>query len=388
MKACMVAYTFYETDNRVKRYAETLARQGAQVDVIALYRNDQGPFEVQNGVRIHRIQKRVVDEKGPLTYIQRLLAFLWRSFLHVSRNHLKKNYDLIHVHNMPDFLVFGAILPKLSGAKVILDIHDIVPELYASKFNVLKESILFRSLQCMERVCCSFADHVIISNDIWRDRLIKRSVKPEKCTTILNYPDSALFRFHEAAGCREKFTMLYPGTLNSHQGLDIAVRAFALIHERVPHVEFHIYGEGPDKKGLIKLVLGLGLQRKVHFHGFVPLEEVSGLIRRADLGVVPKRGGGFGGEAFSTKILEFMASGVPVIASDTRIDRHYFDESCVRFFRSDDEHDLAEAILDLVQNDSKRKQQATAALDFAARNTWDARQSLYIDVLNRLILNP
>ena len=83
-----------------------------------------------------RIQHRERNERGRLSYISRLLLFFFRSAVFLSWRHLRNPYQLIHVHSVPDFEVFAALLPKLMGCKVILDIHDIVPEFYASKFQV------------------------------------------------------------------------------------------------------------------------------------------------------------------------------------------------------------------------------------------------------------
>src|ERR1043165_9025913 len=125
MRHCMVAYTFYEGDNRVRRYAETLVKRGDEVEAIVLGRKDQKEFDVIQGVEVYRIQKRVKDEKGPLTHLKRLLLFFLRSSWALTRHHLKNPYDLIHVHSVPDFQVFATLIPRLLGAKVILDIHDI-----------------------------------------------------------------------------------------------------------------------------------------------------------------------------------------------------------------------------------------------------------------------
>jgi glycosyltransferase involved in cell wall biosynthesis len=130
--------------------------------------------------------------------------------------------------------------PKLSGAKIILDIHDIVPEFYASKFKVTEESFIFKALVGVERASCSFADHVIIANHVCEERLTGRSVKKENCTTMLNYPDTTLFRHAMRTRADGKFVMLYPGTLNHHQGLDVAIRAFAMIADGALGTELHI----------------------------------------------------------------------------------------------------------------------------------------------------
>lgn len=385
LRVCMVAYTFYDADNRVKRYAESLARRGDQVDVVALQRGDQETVGFHNGVRIYRIQKRTVNEKARITYLWRLLAFLARSFRLVTSNHLRTGYDLIHVHNVPDFEVLAAIIPKITGAKVILDIHDILPEFYASKFNARRDSAIFKLLWGIEKISCALSDHVIVSNDLWSERLVGRSVKPSKCSTILNYPDASIFRFAVNGKPRDRFTLLYPGTLNWHQGLDVAVKAVSLVREQLPQAEFHIYGEGPERESLIKLAYALGVQDRVFLHGFVPIEEAANLMRGADLGIVPKRASGFGDEAFSTKIPEFMALGVPVVASSTTIDRYYFDDSMIRFFESENAQDLANAILEMAFNESLRERLRKNAVEFAASLSWEVKQDIYLELVDKLV---
>src|SRR4030042_3152241 len=147
----MVAYAFYDSDNRVRRYAETLARRGEHVDAISLRKEGQKSFETINGVNVFRIQERERNEKGKLSYLARLLRFLIKAGVFMSRKHLKQPYDLIHIHSVPDFEVFAACLPKLLGAKIILDIHDIMPEFYASKFGGRRDSMLFNGFLFFEK---------------------------------------------------------------------------------------------------------------------------------------------------------------------------------------------------------------------------------------------
>src|ERR1700742_1283392 len=327
MKISMVAYAFYETDNRVRRYAEALAKRGDYVEAISLRREGLPAFEVLNGVRVYRIQPRQINEKGKFTHVWRLIQFFLRSMAFLTKSHLKEKYDLIHVHSVPDFEVFAALFAKLGGAKVILDIHDIMPEFYVSKFNSPRDSRASKILLPIERLSTRFADHVIAANHIWGDRLVTRSVPDSKCTTFLNYPDSTLFQQKDGLPRNNgKFVMLYPGTLNYHQGLDLAVRAFAQIKDQIPEAEFHIYGAGEQLEYLRSLIGELNLQDRVFLKGIVPLEQVSTVIAGADLGIVPKRSNAFGDEAFSTKTLEFMTVGVPLIVPNTTIDSYYFDD--------------------------------------------------------------
>jgi glycosyltransferase involved in cell wall biosynthesis len=382
--ACMLVYSFYESDNRVMRYAETLVKRGDLVDVVALRKDGQPFHEVLRGVNVYRIQGRVKNEKGQSSFLYRLIKFLIISSIFLTKQHLKKAYQVIHVNNIPDFLVFAALFPKLLGAKVILDIHDIVPELYAEMFNQTKNSFLFKSLVAVEKASCTFADHVIIANHIWYKLITTRSVAENKCSVVLNYPDENIFFKRPRQRQDDKFVMIYPGSLNRRQGVDIAVKALALIKDKIPLAEFHIYGTGTDMDYLKRLVLDLGLQDRVFLKGSLPIYEVAEMMANADMGIEPKRNEMFAGDAMSTKILEFMSLGIPVIASDTRVHKYYFDESVVLFFKSDDEQDLARCMLMLIEDASWRQKMLLNSQQFVQDYVWEQRKEEYLGLVDRM----
>src|ERR1017187_994986 len=386
MRVCMLAYTFYETDNRVRRYAEALVKRGDQVDAITLGREQQPYFELVQGVRVFRIQKRVIDETGPVSYLTKLLTFFFRSAWLLTVRDLHESYDIIHVHSVPDFEVFATIIPRLRGARVILDIHDIVPEFYASKFKVGERSLVFRLLAFLERLSIAYSNYVIISNDLWYEKLIRRSVNREKCISITNYPDLSIFWRRPRPTCfTDKCVMCYPGTLNWHQGLDVAIGAMSLLRDRVPNLTFLIVGDGPDRENLCRMISRLHLEDRVFLKGFVPMEQVAEIMATIDLGIVPKRRYSFGNEAFSTKILEFMAMNVPVVASRTRIDEYYFSDQMVQFFESDNVEDLASKIVNLIQDPARRMALCKCSSEFIAQNNWDAKKHEYLDLVDRLM---
>src|SRR5579885_1912657 len=263
MKVCMLSYSYYEGDARIIQYASALAERGDEVDVICLKHPGDSPRDVLDSVNVFRIQERTKDERGLLTYLCRILRFLVVSAAVLTKRHLRRRYSVIHVHSVPDFLVFAALVPKLLGTPVILDIHDVLPELYASKFHASCNSLLFRSLVLVERISVAFANHV-----------------------------------------------------------DVAIHAFSKIKDEIPDAEFHIYGEGPAKPSLMDLSRSLGLERRVIFHSALPTAEIVRVMAASDLAIEPKRvSSEFGNEALSMKILEFMSVGVPVIVSRTKTHR-------------------------------------------------------------------
>lgn len=386
-RICMLAYTFYEFDNRVRRYAETLAKRGDHVDVIALSSSYfQRPIEEINGVTVYRIQHREYNEASKWSYAKRFLRFLINSSRFLSRLYERHRYDVIHIHNMPDFLVFAAWYPKMMGAKLILDVHDIVPELFKNKFKTRLSSAYVWALKSVERMSAKFVDHVIVSNDLWRSTLVDRSVPEGKCSVCLNHVDVSIFYRRQRTRQDDKFVILFPGSLQWHQGLDIAIRAFSQFKKEVPNAEFHIYsGGGEDqKKGLLALAEALGVGDSVKSMGGVRLDEMPEVIANADLGVVPKRADSFGNEAYSTKIMEFMSQGIPVVVSRTKIDSYYYQEGTVHFFESGNSDDMARAMLEVVKNKDLRETLQIRGYKYSQENSWDRKKQEYLHLIDFL----
>lgn len=382
----MVAYSFYESDTRIIQYARSLTRRGDSVDIIALGHLGAPRVEVINGVNVYRVQRRNVNEKAAFSYLFRILRFLLVTMVVLIWKHVRKPYQLVHVHSVPDFLVIAALPLRLIGVPIILDIHDILPEFYMSKFGTGQASVVYRALLMVERWSAKVANHVIIANHLWYERLTKRSVAKEKCSVICNYPDLDVFYPKPKNKSHARFLLMYPGSLNWHQGLDIAIRAFAHVSAKIENAEFHIYGQGAARLHLKKLIEELGLEQKVQIQDYQPSDEIARLMATADLAVVPKRASSpFGNEAASTKIREFMALSVPVIVSRTKIDAFYFNESLVRFFESENVDALADAIIELYDHPEERQKLVAGANRHIQQNNWEVKQYEYLGIVDSLI---
>jgi glycosyltransferase involved in cell wall biosynthesis len=383
----MISHSYYECDNRVRRYAEALAERGDSVDVLALRRRpDLHKVERINGVRVHRIVDRFGKTgSSPWSYLWPLLRFLALASAWLLRRGRQVRYDLLHVHNVPDFVVFAALPARMRGSRVILDIHDILPEFFASKFGQRRRIFIMLGLRVIEKVSAAMSDRVILANDLWLERYATRSARKDKCAVLINYVDQTLFHRPVEARRRDAPLVVFPGGLQWHQGIDIAIRAFAILRQRLPAAQFHIYGDGDRKPQLIALVAELALTDRVRFFEPLPTEKIVDVMAGADLGVVPKRADSFGNEAYSTKILEFMALGVPVVVSDTAIDRLYFDDAVVRFFPSGDHEALARAMFEVLTDEPLRERMIHNGIDCAARNSWACNKSRYLALVDTLV---
>jgi glycosyltransferase involved in cell wall biosynthesis len=385
MKICLLAYKFYESSPAMMQFASSFAEQGDDIDVICLGRENQPEFARSKGVNIYRLQPRVTNEKDRLSYLWRTVKFFFLATIFISRKHWERQYDLIHVQNVPDFLVFAAFVPRVLGVPVILDVHDIVPEFYASKFTSNRSSVAFRLLVGVERLSAAFASHVIAPTHLWQERLVSRSVKSEKCTTIRYLPDPRMFYPRPKEQSSERFLIVYPGTLNRHQGVDVAIKALAKILPAIPQAEFHVYGEGPAKPYLAELARSLGVAHKVKLAEMLPKEQVIDLMAQADVAVEPKLvESRFANETCSVKMLEFMALGIPIVASRTRVHAFYYDDRMIKFYEADREEDVASAILLLAGDEVLRRSLVANALKYIEANNWLKERERYRELVKRL----
>ena len=128
----MIAYTRFSMDSRVQREALSAINAGYSVDFYTLEEGYQNGFE-----NVNFIYRKVSQYNGSskLRFIYGYMSFFLFCFFSVTVNHFKKRYRIIHVNNMPNFLVFACLVAKWTGARVVLDNHDLFPEVYAEKFK-------------------------------------------------------------------------------------------------------------------------------------------------------------------------------------------------------------------------------------------------------------
>jgi len=382
----MVSYSQYEYDNRVHRYAESLVERGDGVDVICLGAQDQLAYSILNGVHIYRVQKRDYSETGPMSYLLKMLIFFCLSFFTCTKHYLKKKYHILHFHNIPDFGIFCTLIPKLMGAKVILDVHDLVPEFYQRKFGLGEGHLVVRLLKWTEKISARYADYVITVTSLWKNTLVKRSVPEIKCSVILNAPDPKLFyrRQTQKIGPSESFILIYHGNLTEIFGVDLVIQAMDFIRYSIPAVELQIYGQGKNIETLTRLTKDLNLEEVVHFNSPVPRSEVPQILIRADVGIDPKRNGILAGEGLSSKCMEYLAVGIPAVVSKTKAAQTYYDDSMVMFFEPGNEKDLARCVIELYNNSEKRQELTRNAMRFNRKHTWEKYKKHYYKILDSL----
>ncbi|HEX8280569.1 MAG TPA: glycosyltransferase, partial [Chthoniobacterales bacterium] len=249
-RGAVVLFSHYPADPRPRRAAEALAAEGVTIDVICLRgKPDEPSHESFGSVSVYRVPLRR-QRAGKVAYIGQYSAFLFAAFSYLASRSLTRKYDFVHVHNMPDVLVFSAAIPKMLGAKVILDLHDPMPELMQTIFKLPEESLSVRLLKRLEKWSIGFADTVLTVNLACKNIYSSRSCAPEKINVVLNSPDDAIFRFQpppdfqaNGANGAKPFTILYHGSLVRRNGFDLAVDALERVKKTVPTAKLAVCGE-------------------------------------------------------------------------------------------------------------------------------------------------
>lgn len=333
-RVCMVALTNYKSDARVRREAEALVDRGDAVDVICLRGPDTAPTRSLGGVNLYEVWVPRYRGTSPFTYVAQYTSFFVLAAIVVSWLHLRRRYDVVQLHTMPDFVVFTAAIAKLLGAKVLLDVHDLVPELYESKFGLSETHRAIRLLRWIERKSIAFADSAIAVHKPHLDALVSHGNPREKFNVLVNSPDPTFFsRGARHASPNSTFKLVYHGTIAPRHGLETAVRAVARVRDQIDNVEFLILGEGDGVPRIEQLVRELELDETVLVSKtMVPLERLLPLISDADLGVVPILDDGFTKFMLPVKLLEYVALGIPIVCSETETIRAYFDDTMLAFF--------------------------------------------------------
>ncbi len=187
---CILVQNVYDADSRVRRKAEALVAAGYSVDVLALAAADGKKTYTLDGVNIYTVSLR--KKRGSLArYIYEYAVFFLWAFVRVFLLMRRRRYAVIDVNTLPDFLIFAVVPERWMGAKLILDMHEITPEFYMSKYGIAKDSWLVRLLQYQEKMSFDCADHVMTINEPIQDLLIQRGMPPSKCSVVMNAVDEA-----------------------------------------------------------------------------------------------------------------------------------------------------------------------------------------------------
>jgi glycosyltransferase involved in cell wall biosynthesis len=385
----IVVHSYFEEDPRVRRQAAAIIESGRPVDVISLRRPGDSAVGEVDGARVHRLDVQRHQGAGIATYLAEYLAFFVRAAFRLARDHARRRYALVQVATLPDWLVFAALPLRLTGVPVILDLHEAMPEFFASRFPGTANPVVRWLLQVTERASIAGASHAITVNDALRTRLLGLGVARDRISIVPNSP--SLARFDRAAYPNRPFMadatlrLIFAGGLTPTYEVDVAVRAVAVLRDRRPDLPtaLDIYGRGDAQPEVERLVAELDLADRVALHGRIPIEDVPAAIARADVGLATTRLDAFTAASLSTKIFEYAAMGKPVVAARLPLVEGTFPPEAVRRYEPGDAESLAAELLALVDDPAARDAAVVAAHAIVAGRSWEHDAPAYLELLER-----
>jgi glycosyltransferase involved in cell wall biosynthesis len=391
-RAGLVVLSHYPFDPRPRRTANLLRHYNMSVDYICLGDGKAPSHERTNGINVFRVPIKH-KRGGKLAYAWQYSAFILAAGAILTARSWRQPYDLVYINNMPDVLVVSALLPKVFGAKVILDLHDPMPELMMTIFGTEPDSKSIRFLKVLEKWSMERADQILTPNIAFKRIFAARSCPEQKIAVIMNSPDGAIFPFRPVCSLPARnlhgdqpFVVMYHGTLVERNGLDVAVDAFGDIHADMPTAELHIYGKPtPFLERVMQSARERGLQQRVLYLGEKPLEQIVEAVDGCDVGVVPNHRNAFTDINMPTRIFEYLARGRPVIAPRTPGIQDYFDEPSLLFFEPGNAEDLAQTIQFVACNPEEAYRITERGQQVYKAHSWEQEGHALVQVVEQLL---
>ena len=394
---CVVRHQYYPAEMSVRREVETLAREGYDTSIICLRDKGEPAHEVVSGVKVYRMP--VSHQRGNIwRYLFEYNAFLFLASLKLLWLHLRHRFDAVQINSMPDYLVFVALIPRLMGAKVLLHLHEPMPELFKTLFPQPYLSPFIAAIRLSEKLSVKFAHRVLTVTRSMRENVGKRGADVNKITVIVNVPDDEWFRYDrylsmakEVAALKKDerqkgiFRVLTHGAIEYRYGIDLIIRAVAALRERLPGLEFRLLGKGDYLGGAMDLARELNVEDRIKYRGFLDFDEMIRELLAADVGIVSMKKNPYSVLVHTNKMYEFIALRRPVIASRLDSTASYFPDDSLVYFEPGDHDDLAEKIYYVYGHPEEVDQLVTNAYEIYDTYRWDREKKKYLGVYQSLL---
>ncbi len=377
-------------DRRVWLECQALTAAGYRVAVVCPKGSGDPAYEVVDAVELYKYRPYAPGGSKfsfIAEYAYSFLATAWAALKARRRG----RFAVIQACNPPDiFWPLAMAFRVLEGTRFVFDHHDLCPELYESRFPS-GAKLPYKGLRALERMTHRTADHVISTNDSYREIAISRSGKaaPE-VTVVRTGPDPERLRRGETSPelrRGRRFLAAYIGVMGPQDGVDIVVRAADIVVNKLGRddIAFTLIGSGDCFDDLVALRDELGLAGHVEFTGRAPDELVTRILSTADVGLSPDPKNPLNDVSTMNKTMEYMAFELPVVAFDLRETRVSAGDAAV-YVEPNDEQEYAEAIVTLMDNELRRTLLGRSGRERVERElAWCHQERAYLGVYQHLL---
>lgn len=385
----MVHYSDFQVDSRIQREAGALAERGDEVHLVCL--SPDGERRVGTGlIRIHEIRGQKA-QGGAARYLRGYFGFFAAALARVAALDRKHRFDLVEAHNMPDFLAFTALAPRIRGVPVILNIHDTFPELFATRFGRRPDGLAVRLIAKQERLSARFASAVITVTSEAANLLAERGSGSGLSEVVMNAPDERVFgpqRLPATVPSTGPVRAIYHGGLASRFGVELLVEAMGALGGTLPRLSLRICGTGSRRDEVAELAARIAPGRVDVAASAVPFEQIPAELERAHLGIVPTLRDPFTELLLPVKLLEYVHMGLPAVAPRLPVIERYFDDTELEFFQPGSAASLAEAISAVCADPTSARDRAQRAARRLSGFAWPRQREGYLRLVDGLVGRP
>ena len=386
---CHLLYEEFPRDPRVRRYVNSLNEQDKKCIIICSKKKHEKFFEEWNGNRVYRIPISKKRSSFVFTFFEYLFFTDISAYLLFYLG-IKYRIKLIHVHTLPDFLVFAAFWNKIFGAKIILDLHEIFPELYMARTGADVSSFKVKLLKFAERISIRFANRLMTIHDNAKDIFISRNKNIEnKITVVMNGVDPAEFKETKHIDTGD-FVIMYNGTINKILNLTLIVEAIDVLKNKINaedfrKIKFRLYGDGPSVEEILSLANKLGLKQNVEYMGFIQPTQMHEEVLKANVLVLPPLKNIYSDLFYTIKLVEMIYLKIPVIATRLNTYLKYYGEDSLFYFDSGNKEQLAEKIKEVLTSPDLVAKKTENAYNDYMKVSWEIMKERYLKMINELL---
>ena len=376
-------------DRRVWLECQSLIEAGFRVAVVCPKAPGDPRYARINGVEIFKYQPYAPGGSSASFVIEYLYSFFATLMLSLKAS-LRGRFVAVQSCNPPDlFWPIGLLFRVLHGSSFVFDHHDLCPELYQSRFPKGKQ-LIYRVLRLMERCTMKTADHVISTNDSYREIALGRDGVDEADVTVVRTgPDLTRLRptsANPALRGSASHLAAYLGVMGPQDGVDLVIELADHVVHRLGRrdISFTLIGSGDCFDELVALSKRLDLTDFVTFTGRIPDAEVSAILSTADVGISPDPKNPLNDLSTMNKTMEYMTFALPVVAFDLHETRISAGDAAV-YATPNDVAELAQLLVDLVDNEPRRRAMGTAGRARIEQElAWDHQAPRYVGVYEQL----
>ena len=377
-RVLLVSQHAYPDAPLLRRNVEHLVAQGIQLDLVCMKPAKPLPQSARlPGVRVIALPVRHRRAHW-MNYVVEFASFFLLSFPIVTALGLRRRYDTVQIDNLPDFLPFVGIVPRLRGARVVFYMYDMFPELAMTRLGLHAGHPFIRLARQIEHLALRWVDHAVVVTDLFRRTLVSRGVDGSKISVVYNTQPLTLSMRKPTTGSPRLVTH---ASLVERYGVQVAIRALPVLRKSWSDLTYDVLGRGEYLPALEHLAAELGVRDLVTFGGFLAWPEAMERISSATLGIVPVIADGFGEFILPMKLLEYVGMGIPVVCARLPGIEEHFDPESVAYFTPGDSVGLAREVDRLLNDPVAAERQAARASQALESLRWENVAPRYLAAL-------